>query len=452
MFHIKLDKTNIILLAIAFIFGIGSLLIQMPPGGLFPLVLAVILITFVRTVYFYSGKKVALLMALIFLLIPVAIYSFYYSLTAHTAAAYTIGKVLPWVIIPLVILFGIGLVYRVAKVAHVIISPEKSNKLEEASIIRDVKSNFRFLLEKGYKISQVYYVNHPLAGWHFQLDSPDDKLSLILDQQELPVLAFGLEKTDKGNRIYLEAMIYHLTGRKVFIEHTYETFSSRSEEFKRIAKLLKTYIDQIETFARGGFETTNNDLSNLQKQYVDLLTWGFEHRHNLPPENTGPIVLPIVVTVHWAWKLLYAVGIIIFLSLSIGVWFSLHMLPMACGMGLFALLGIYVFLLSFTAIQVDEKSLMIAAPHGVYRIDWADVTAIETNTIDGMRFESNDEVFVFMGESKCLPINFKFAGKGKAEFLRFFKQQIKQLQIPVKPLTSKRLSQKNTLISRFGFW
>src|SRR5215207_6271561 len=161
MFPIKLDKINIILLATAGLLGAWSIFIPVPAGGFFPLVLAVVLIAYIRSIYLISGRNMALLMSLIFLLIPLVLYTFYYTLTSNTTTANIIGKFLPRILILFAVLLGIGILYTITKIGIAIISPETSNRLELSRILRDAKSHFGFLLEKGYKISGLKYVNHP---------------------------------------------------------------------------------------------------------------------------------------------------------------------------------------------------------------------------------------------------------------------------------------------------
>ena len=161
------------------------------------------------------------------------------------------------------------------------------------------------------------------------------------------------------------------------------------------------------------------------------------------------VVFPIRATVHWTRKIFFAIGIIFFSGLAIDTWLYLHSLPMSFMFGLFALLSIYAFLSSFTTLQVDEKALTITAPYGIYKIDWSEIVVIEKTVTDDWRFESNDITFAFMGENKCLPINLNFASNGREEFFRFLEKQITQLQIKVKPLSSKWYFPKNTRTRRF---
>ena len=280
MFPIKLDKTNIILLAAAVLLSAWSVFIPVSAGGFFPLVVAIILVTFVRSVYIFSGKNAALLMALLFLLVPLVLFAFYYALTSNSDSANTIGKLLPRILIFFAALLGVGILYTITKIGIAIVSPETSKKIELSLILRDVKTHFGFLLEKGYNISHLDYVSHPLAGWHFQLDSPDDKVSIVLDQQERTLLAFGKEKSDKQYQIFLEAMVYYLTDKKVFIGNSYiDDTPSRGQVFEEKAKLLKSYINQIEYYLYNDFEKSKNELNDFQEQYVNLLIQESKRRY-----------------------------------------------------------------------------------------------------------------------------------------------------------------------------
>src|SRR5262245_38126461 len=184
-----------------------------------------------------------------------------------------------WVIVVFASLFGLGMVYAIGRMILASVSPETNHQIEQYFIARDVKRHFRFLLDRGYKISHVEYVSHHSVGWHFQLDSPDNNLSIILDQQERPWLAFGKVKTDKQSPIFLEAMIYYLTERKVFIGNSYDrAATSRSQVFKNTAKLLRKYIVQIEQHLRDRTESIRNELRQIQEQYNDLLVEEFEQR------------------------------------------------------------------------------------------------------------------------------------------------------------------------------
>ena len=188
-----------------------------------------------------------------------------------------------WVMIIFAALFGLGMVYGIARMVIGSIAPETDRTIQLSSIQRDAKLHFAFLFEKGYTFSQLDYVAHHQAGWHFQLDSPDAQFSIILDQQHVPLLAFGTDKTDKRYQIYLAAMIYYLSDSQVFLGRSYydDDLTSRNHSFRKIADLLKTYIDQIENYSQDDFEKTKHELSEIQDAYGDLLVQEFEQRQKL---------------------------------------------------------------------------------------------------------------------------------------------------------------------------
>src|SRR5687767_7322095 len=92
-----------------------------------------------------------------------------------------------WVIAVIASLFGLGMAYIIARMLIASVSPETEKRIQLYSILRDAKRHFRFLLEKGYSISHLEYVPHHHAGSHFQLDSPDNRISIVLDQQQGPL-------------------------------------------------------------------------------------------------------------------------------------------------------------------------------------------------------------------------------------------------------------------------
>lgn len=183
-----------------------------------------------------------------------------------------INESVRWVINIFSVLLGLGIVYTIARIIIVFVSPNTDNKITLYFISRDINKNFGFLLKEGYTVTDLKYIPHHYGGWHFQLDSPDKKLSIILDQQERVLLAFGKDKTDKRYQIFLEAMIYYLTKENVFVGVShYSNTSHRSQRFKNIAKLIKAYIGQIKNYQYDNFEIMKNELSNFQEKYVSLL-------------------------------------------------------------------------------------------------------------------------------------------------------------------------------------
>jgi len=169
-------------------------------------------------------------------------------------------------------LLGIRVLYIIVRIIILLVSPETNNRFYRYSISNDAKRYFRFLLEKGYKISNVKYIAHHLAGWHIELTAPDNKMSIVLDEQEWPLLVFGADVAGGKYQISVEALVYYLTRGQTFIGNSGRDITpTRSRKFKRVANLLKTYIYQIESFLSDEFEKVKHQLSNFQKQYDDLL-------------------------------------------------------------------------------------------------------------------------------------------------------------------------------------
>lgn len=119
----------------------------------------------------------------------------------------------------------------------------------------------------------------------------------------------------------------------------------------------------------------------------------------------------------------------------------------------FSALGLFVFLLSFSGIQVDRKSIIATILYTKYRIDWDEVETIETDmrsmlgdpdwNINEIDFDIGSTI-VFLGNQKCFPVEIRALGKGKSEFLKFVEKLIKERQIQVKQLSSVFVRHKNT--------
>ena len=279
MFHIKFDWTNIILLAAAGLLAMWSIFVPVPAGGFFPLFIALLLIVYIRSIYFTSRKKTALI-CIGFLLIPVVLYTLYRLVNSGTPASTVVLKALPWIII-LFLALELGLLLLASSIRVIPSAAGIINQWEVSDTLRAIKKHFGFMLEKGYTISDLYYVDHlPYGGWHFQLDSPDDKASIIFDEQRAIMLDFGKGRTDEHHQIVLEALIYHLTGRRIYGEVPSRRFPpGRSKGINDEAIILRSYIDQIEKYLHDHPEITDKELINITEQYGDLLYREYEQRN-----------------------------------------------------------------------------------------------------------------------------------------------------------------------------
>ena len=101
-----------------------------------------------------------------------------------------------------------------------------------------------------------------------------------------------------------------------------------------------------------------------------------------------------------------------------------------------SLMEAFGFLLSYSTLYVNDKSIITIILNRTYKIDWNEVKMIEC---DGGNF-------IFWGEDKCFPIQLGVAGKGKNEFKAFLEKLIDQRQIEVKLPASLVRMHKNTRI------
>src|SRR5690348_9801763 len=116
--------------------------------------------------------------------------------------------------------------------------------------------------------------------------------------------------------------------------------------------------------------------------------------------------LPIIVRVNRFYQGLYILGVVGSLWLMIAAWFSLHSINLMLCPGAFFFLFFYAFLLSRSRIEIDLDSIVIVAPHGVYKLNWSEIEYMETNGV----------AFALSGKDKYLSMNLSMTGAGVREF------------------------------------
>ena len=121
--------------------------------------------------------------------------------------------------------------------------------------------------------------------------------------------------------------------------------------------------------------------------------------------------------VHWGMKVIAVFAIIVFPCFALYFW--------QIGNGFFAfiyiiiaLLGVWLFFLAATKIDVDQNGIQATVYHGVYAMRWEEVVYVEKN-----RYST-----YFISENKAIGYNLLLAGKGKREFKEYNKQIINQWQ------------------------
>jgi hypothetical protein len=180
-----------------------------------------------------------------------------------------------WVVIITASLFAIRIVYIFARVGIAATLPETLEKYDLHLILQDVKHHFKFLLDDGYKIVHSEYSDHPRGGWLVVFESPDSKLSILLDKQDRPAMDIELLLVDmkiyEQPQIFLGAMIYFLTNGKVFVANYFNYNPlSRNRQLRDAARLLKAYKDRIEAYVRNDYERTKDQLDSFRERYMDL--------------------------------------------------------------------------------------------------------------------------------------------------------------------------------------
>jgi hypothetical protein len=175
--------------------------------------------------------------------------------------------------------------------------------------------------------------------------------------------------------------------------------------------------------------------------------------------NTGEIAeLELKIPVHWAFRWICIFGIVFFLWMAFlsqlnkeGVGYSLTFI----GLSLLEFLGL---LLSFSTIEVNQKSIVTNILFTTHRIDWDEVKTIETdiarllaiinksNRDNSKTIKRKGSNIAFLGGDKYFPIQLAIAGKEKKELLKFLEELIDRRQIEVKPLLSSLKKHKNTRI------
>ncbi len=114
----------------------------------------------------------------------------------------------------------------------------------------------------------------------------------------------------------------------------------------------------------------------------------------------------------------------------------------------FSLLELFGLLLSFSTIQVNQKSITATILYTKYKINWNEVKTIETDIASILRetdFDTGSTV-AFISNEKCFPVQLAMLGKEKVEFLKFLEELIDKHQIEVKPLSSSMMRHKNTKV------
>ena len=168
--------------------------------------------------------------------------------------------------------------------------------------------------------------------------------------------------------------------------------------------------------------------------------------------------IKLKIPMHWGIRWICIFGIVFFLWMAClsrlnneGVGYTLAFI----GFSLLEFLGV---LLSFSTIEVNQRSITTNILYLTDRIDWDEVKTIETdiahllNTINNSEWDKTRMIrrrgssVALLGNDKYFPVQLAIAGKEKRELVKFLEVLIVQRQIEVKPLLSSLKLHKNTRI------
>ena len=103
---------------------------------------------------------------------------------------------------------------------------------------------------------------------------------------------------------------------------------------------------------------------------------------------------PIRMTVHWLWKAVYILGLVLFLALALLSVSQSQVGPALLFLG-FGVLTAFALILARSYVEVDgDKILLYSSPFDKYLIRWDEISTVETNGI-GYVFRGNDKALGF---------------------------------------------------------
>ncbi len=103
---------------------------------------------------------------------------------------------------------------------------------------------------------------------------------------------------------------------------------------------------------------------------------------------------PARMTVHWLWKAIYVLGLVLFLGLTLVSLLNRQSGPAIFFLG-FSVLMVLAMILARSYVEVDhDKILVYGPPLGKYMIRWDEISSVETNGV-GYVFRGNDKALGF---------------------------------------------------------
>jgi len=139
----------------------------------------------------------------------------------------------------------------------------------------------------------------------------------------------------------------------------------------------------------------------------------------------------VTIQTHWFIKAIAILSILIGV-LFIYAWISAISTDGWQGTLLFGFLGGLLWVLASSYIEMTDQHVLVQVPYGRFKINWDEVTRIETN----------GTYYAFIGEDKRIVIAMSFANSAKRQMYELMKSQAEKRKIEIKlsgliPLTHK---------------
>jgi hypothetical protein len=134
-------------------------------------------------------------------------------------------------------------------------------------VIEDIKHEFKFLFERGFKIHSVKEL--PLGDWQIALAYENFAILVYCEQGDINLM-FSTVDSNFSYRVGLNGIIYFLSNGQVLIgKFKRSLFHNRKKQFERLAGLLMEHIDNIAPYFGKDYERYKHDMMKAQQRALD---------------------------------------------------------------------------------------------------------------------------------------------------------------------------------------
>lgn len=155
----------------------------------------------------------------------------------------------------------------------------KDNSMPRASlnfVLKPKVRYFRFLFDKGFKVSNFSSLLESLGSWFVEFESDSGFIVILSDRDEIMVRIYPV-KLDRSVVVGLKPMIYYLTNGQTFLGSQNRNLVRESKkQIEEISGLLKKYIDRIIPYFGKGYKNYESGIMEAQKKYIELQLANYE--------------------------------------------------------------------------------------------------------------------------------------------------------------------------------